>query len=91
MRIFLPALLFRLPVFLSPLINLLQAIITGYNQDNQSDNNQDNQSDNDQDNQSDILIIILDMCNVHKRVLPALNDSKRTIPDKTYLVTKSSR
>jgi hypothetical protein len=62
-------LLFTLPVFLFTLaIRLIQAIITN----------------NNPDNHSDLLIIIHDMCNAHKKVLTEFNYSKKTVPHNTF-------
>lgn len=33
---------------------------------------------------NDILVIVHDMCNAHKRVLPVLNHSKNTIPHNIF-------
>ncbi|MEP6951853.1 MAG: hypothetical protein ABI863_21365 [Ginsengibacter sp.] len=71
MRIFLRTLLFTQPFFLSPLINLTEAVITKSNPGNHSD----------------LLIIIHDMCNAHRKVLPAMNYSKKAIPVNIFYKT----
>ena len=75
MRIFLRTLVFKLPVFLSPLINFIQSII----------------SDNHPGNHDVLLIIIHGMCNPHKKVLPQMKHSKKIIPNNTfYIVNRNS-
>ena len=54
----------------SSLINFIQAIITS----------------NTHDNHTDLLTIIHDMCNAHKKVLPELNYSKKIIPHNTFYI-----
>ena len=74
MRISQPAIFFTLPFFLSSLRSLVQTIITN----------------NNPDNHNDLLIIIHEMCNAHKMVLPGLYHSKKTIPHNIYIVNTSS-
>jgi hypothetical protein len=74
MRIFLQTILIYIPVFVSPLINLVHTIITN----------------NNHDNHKDLLIMIHEMCNSHKVLHQVNYSEKTILHNTFYIVNTNS-